>query len=297
MNILSLFDGMSCAQIALNKSGIKYKNYFASELDKYAIKVTQANYPNTKQLGDVRFVTGQQFKAIGGIDLLIGGSPCQGFSFAGKQLNFKDPRSELFFEYVRILRELKPRYFILENVKMKKEYQDIISDYLGVEPIKINSTLVSAQNRRRLYWSNIEGIEQPEDKGVLWNDIAQTQGTAVAAMRGRYLINGKRQDAKQKTKNFTKQYIEFRYDGKTNTITTVNKDNVVVPFTLENRILASDFCFRYLTPTECERAQTVPDNYTNHVSNTQRYKMLGNGFTVDIICHLLSYIKKKILTL
>src|SRR5574344_618635 len=141
MNVLSLFDGMSCGQIALNRAGIKYDNYFASEIDKPAIKVTMANYPNTIQLGSVLDVKGADLPKI---DLLIGGSPCQGFSFAGKQLNFNDPRSSLFFEYVRLLRECNPKYFLLENVKMKKEYQDIISEHLSVEPILINSALVSA---------------------------------------------------------------------------------------------------------------------------------------------------------
>ena len=141
MKVLSLFDGISCGQVALERAGIKVDNYFASEIDKYAIKVTQKNYPNTIQLGDVCNIKGNELPKI---DLLIGGSPCQGFSFAGKQLNFNDPRSELFFEFVRILKEVKPKYFLLENVKMKKEYQNVISKHLGVEPIEINSALVSA---------------------------------------------------------------------------------------------------------------------------------------------------------
>ena len=147
MNILSAFDGMSCGQIALNRKAIKYENYFASEIDKYAITVTQKNYPKTIQLGDICQLTGENLPSI---DLLIGGSPCQGFSFAGKGLNFKDTRSRLFFEYIRLKNELNPRYFLLENVLMKKEYQDAISNMLGVTPILINSSLVSAQNRKRL---------------------------------------------------------------------------------------------------------------------------------------------------
>ena len=157
MNVLSLFDGMSCGQIALNKADINIDNYYASEIDEYAIKVTQKNYPNTIQLGSVVDVKGTDLPKI---DLLIGGSPCQGFSFAGKQLNFEDERSKLFFEYVRILKETKPKYFLLENVRMKKEYQDVISSALGVEPILINSNLVSAQERKRLYWTNISNITQ-----------------------------------------------------------------------------------------------------------------------------------------
>lgn len=168
MNVLSLFDGISCGQIALNRIGISYDNYFASEIDKYAIKVTQHNYPNTIQLGDVTTVKGENLPKI---DLLIGGSPCQGFSFAGKQLNFNDPRSSLFFEFVRLLKEINPKYFLLENVKMKKEYQDVISSYLNVEPIEINSSLVSAQNRTRLYWTNIEDITKPNNKNIQLQDV------------------------------------------------------------------------------------------------------------------------------
>ena len=146
ITVLSLFDGMSCGQIALNRAGIEYDNYFASEIDKHAIKVTQTNYPKTIQLGDVTKVKGSDLPKI---DLLIGGSPCQGFSFAGKGLNFEDPRSKLFFEFVRLKNETQPKYWLLENVKMKAEHQNIISEILGVKPILINSSLVSAQNRER----------------------------------------------------------------------------------------------------------------------------------------------------
>lgn len=346
INVLSLFDGMSCGQIALDKLGIKVNNYFASEIDKHAIQVTKHNYPNTKHIGDVTKVKGTDLPKI---DLLIGGSPCQGFSFAGKQLNFEDPKSKLFFEFVRLLEETKPKYFLLENVLMKKEYEQIITDHLGVEPIFINSALVSAQNRKRLYWTNIPNVNEPIDKGITWGDVRERgvntesyyytekamqwlarvsqnknkpltvhsdtdkmqmleashhkkysnqrffgivdlpkNEQAIAAMRGRYLIDGKRQDGKQKTQGLTKQYIEFRYDGKTNALTTVTKDNVVVPFTLPNRIPADEFFFRYITPLECERLQTVPDNYTDCVSNTQRYRMLGNGWTVDVIAHIFN---------
>jgi DNA-cytosine methyltransferase len=149
--------------IALERAGVKVDNYYASEIDKYAITVAQKNYPDTIQLGSVLDVKGADLPKI---DLLIGGSPCQGFSFAGKQLNFDDPRSKLFFEFVRLKEELNPKYFLLENVKMKKESQDVISEYLGVEPVEINSALVSAQNRKRLYWTNIP-FDMPEDKGIL----------------------------------------------------------------------------------------------------------------------------------
>jgi len=311
MNVLSLFDGMSCGQIALNKLGIKYDNYFASEIDKYAMKVALKNYPKTRHVGSVEFVNGSNFPKI---DLLIGGSPCQGFSFAGKQLNFEDPRSKLFFEFVRVLKETKPKYFFLENVKMKKEYQDIISEYLGCEPVIINSSLVSAQNRVRLYWTNIPNITQPSDKGVLIKHITLDDSDKIGAMRGRYIVDGKRQDYKMKTAGMTTQRIELRKDEKSNCITTVSKDNYLVKLfntnpsgngmngwvyhtnakspTITtnkgegNKISHDGIWYRKLTPIECERLQTVPDNYTDCVSNSQRYKMLGNGWTIDVITHI-----------
>lgn len=314
MNVLSLFDGMSCGQIALKELGINVSNYYAAEIDKYAIEQTMLNFENTKQLGSVTEVKGEDLPQI---DLLIGGSPCQGFSFAGKQLNFDDPRSKLFFEFVRLLKECKPKYFLLENVKMKKEYEAVITEQLGVEPITINSSLVSAQNRVRLYWTNIPNITQPEDKGILLEDIvddggvlkekSQTilatiykenaksmvkrnkQGLLVfcGAMRGRYVIDGKRQDGKMKTAGLTKQRIEVRYDGKTNALTTVAKDNNIV-YGADGRPYYNleEVKFRKLTVNECAKLQTIPEWYKWKVSDTQRYKMLGNGWTVDVICHI-----------
>ena len=167
MNVLSLFDGMSCGQLALNGAGIHYNNYYASEIDKHAIKVTQTNFPNTIQLGDVTKLSSDSLPKI---DLLIGGSPCQSFSVAGDGSGF-DGKSKLFFEFVRLKNELNPTYFLLENVKMKKEWQNVISEYLGVEPIEINSNLVSAQYRRRLYWTNIPNIKHPKDKKIKLSDI------------------------------------------------------------------------------------------------------------------------------
>ena len=155
LKILSLFDGVSCGQLALNHAGIHFDQYYASEINKHAIKVTQTNFPNTIQLGDVKKV---QSANLPKIDILLGGSPCQAFSLAGKKLNFNDPRGQLFFEYVRLLKECKPTYFLMENVTMKKEHQDIISQYLGLEPLKIQSSLFAAQSRSRLYWTNIPGI-------------------------------------------------------------------------------------------------------------------------------------------
>jgi len=350
MNVLSLFDGMSCGQIALKKLGVPVKNYFASEIDKFAIKVAKANFPDMVHLGDVQNVktSGQhlldEFDCGHKIDLLIGGSPCQGFSFAGKQLNFDDPRSQLFFEYIRLLKALKPKYFMLENVKMSKQSQQIITDYLGVEPIEINSNLVSAQNRRRLYWTNIPVDGLPEDKGVVLADILEdgytdrdksycldasyykgggasnvrlyfeksrrqivfgsgmnVVGTATdikgrESIRRVYGVDGKAPtllattggntqpkiaQAKilQRARGFNKGGLKA-LDGKTPTISTSAWEH--------NNHLTLDegTTWRKLTPVECERLQTVPDGYTNHVSNTQRYKMLGNGWTVDVVKHL-----------
>jgi DNA-cytosine methyltransferase len=503
MNVLSLFDGMSCGMIALDRLGIKVDNYYASEIDKYAIQVSQANYPDIIQVGDI---TKLDLSTLPKIDLVMGGSPCQGFSFAGKQLAFDDPRSALFFEFVKCVDTLKPKYFLLENVRMKKEYLDIISEYMGVEPIFINSSLVSAQSRQRYYWTNIPGIEQPEERGIVLRDILEDQvgsehyvgdnmqknykggnqlnpnyksqantihnsdkksGTICAGTHGyangyvgdkhkpvkqternaRHLKqlddkslcmtatmykgagnNGmtlvpqklvddtndlpeksqtiKSQYYKSSKANFErsgtfhatgipqklvsdkpqkihdipkdvlkdnerqrrvyskegksptllarsdspkvmksdkpqhigtavdikghdqikrvyspdgksptvttcggghrepkvvsgayrarsvdengkrvawkdtkpKQMLELRKDEKSNSVTSVQKDNVLTQ---------DEVYWRKLTPLECERLQTVPDNYTNHVSNTQRYKMLGNGWTIEVIAHIL----------
>ena len=168
MKVLSLFDGISCGKVALERAGIQVEEYVAYEIDKSAIQISKKNYPEIVQRGDVTKADFTEFK---GFDLVMGGSPCQGFSIAGKQLNFEDPRSKLFFEFKRAIDEVKPKYFLLKNVKMKKEYENIISEYLGVEPIEINSSLVSAQNRKRLYWTNIPGVQRPEDRGIMLKDI------------------------------------------------------------------------------------------------------------------------------
>jgi site-specific DNA-cytosine methylase len=280
INVLSLFDGISCGQIALERAGIEVENYFASEIEPSSIKVTQANFPNTKQLGSVLNVKGADLPKI---DLLIGGSPCQGFSFAGKQLNFEDPRSKLFFEFIRIFKEINPTYFLLENVKMKQEYQDIISDYLGVNPIMINSNLVSAQNRTRLYWTNIPNIEQPTDKNIKLSDILETE---YEYYKCRATV--------QKNAEYT--------DIKSVTLTAamgMGGGNVPMLISKEfyekhkgKYIDGNDRKgLRLLTPVECERLQTVPDNYTSCVSKTHRYKALGNGWTVDVIAFIFSFLK------
>ena len=470
IKVLSLFDGMSCTQLALQQCGIEVDTYYASEIDKYAIQVTQKNFPNTIQIGDVCNVDPKKYKDI---DLITCGSPCQGFSFAGKQLAFDDPRSALFFEFIRILKEIKPKYFLLENVRMKQQFQDVITDQVSacypdfqgedlfegkIKPILINSALVSAQNRLRLYWTNIPNVEQPEDQGIVLKDIlvkeeewqeevpqylqnhfdgepranlvrhidvgksktltatmykgqiqswikkdveisdklndrltnnprsrafqpnqeksgallanqhkqstdslfalkepkqvgkiknggqgnriysqngkssslsAQSGGTAgvgntlvetkpkqvgiATDIKGHDILKrvyspegksptlntmqgGNREpkvlsgawrarsydDEGQRVKwkeTKPKQMLELRKDEKSNALSSVEKDNVAVS---EEKL-----SWRKLLPIECERLQTVPDNYTNCVSKTQRFKMLGNGFTVSVISHIL----------
>ena len=384
MNVLSCFDGLSCGQLALDKAGVLVDVYYASEIDKYAMQVAQANFPNTIQVGDITKINLHRFQHH--IDLMIGGSPCQGFSFAGHQLNFDDPRSKLFFDFIRIRDVLLPKYVLLENVRMSKESQDVISKYMGCEPTKINSALLSAQSRNRLYWFVTYDwdlgkyvpihIDQPQDKGIKLKDILEDLpfgeipqylannwsgvprgdrvksidddkancltasmykgqiptfvkkpnptmskeglmhvGTAnlkghdsikrvyseegksptLTTMGGGHrepkismgrVVNrrldehGVRKD-NQMDLSFTTK-VEVREDDVSNCLTTVEKDNVVV-----NR---DEYLWRKLTPLECERLQTMPDNYTNHVSKTQRYKMIGNGWTVDVIAHILSQI-------
>lgn len=400
MNVLSLFDGMSCGKQALERAGIQVDNYFASEINKYAIQVTMASYPDTIQLGSVVDIDTPKLPKI---DLLIGGSPCQSFSFAGKRkgmstkdnieiltldhyLNLKaegyefEGQSYLFWEYIRIMNEVKPTYFFLENVMMGEKWERVISKTLGVNPVEINSALVSAQNRRRLYWTNIgmqpaglfgdfvSIIKMPKDKKLFLKDILQDNPNAkyflsdkmtknmsiygnendsilghsgsggqkglifntnarvgslcatdykqpkqiIVAMRGRQNEDGKYE-----------QELEPREDGKTNTLTSVYKDNLVqeevISGTLRTHndgkgsrsiknnkgaaipararedgsgqnVVSIGNRIRRLTPLECERLQTVPDNYTASVSDTQRYKMLGNGWTVDVISHIFKYL-------
>ena len=297
-NVLSLFDGMSCGQIALNKLGIQYENFYSSEIDKHAMKVTQHNFPNTIQIGDVTQIKGENLPKI---DLLIGGSPCQGFSFSGKGLNFEDPRSKLFFEFVRLVKETKPRYFLLENVKMKKEYEQVITDYLGVEPIEINSSLVSAQNRVRLYWTNIPNIQQPEDRGVGLIDVLEDdEKINPGAIRGRKLnkatILGRRLNEEGKREDYNMsipitQCLEVRATNtnKSNCLTTVAKDNVLttMPIGRHPDAFNKKLPFRYYTSKEYCRLQTVPDDYFDGVaSENQIRKMIGNGWTVDVIAHI-----------
>ena len=519
MKVLSLFDGMSCGRIALDQLGIPVEKYYASEVDKYAMQVSAANYPDIIQVGDICDLDPKDYKDV---DLMLAGSPCQGFSFAGKQLAFDDPRSALFFEFIRLLKAIKPKYFLLENVRMKKEFLQVISEQVsacypeivfGIEPIFINSSLLSAQSRQRYYWTNIPNIKQPEDRGIVLRDILEDSfdserdkahcidanyykgasveqykkkhrrqlvnkpkmvgrdntaghdilkrvysedgksptitahagkgtvpkvetkpkqvGVAVdikghdqikrvyspdgksptvttcggghrepkvvtgGAFRGRaYDKDGKRMDKDGvSVANKTTQMLELRKDDKSNAITTVGKDSVVVEkLPAKSKVLKANYYkssranfendtkkggkfsatgvplkskmrkdsvaveksnnlefshgleqgrriddgkklsrnysegyrvyktngksatitaqskgghgghaglygdelhWRKLTPLECERLQTVPDNYTDHVSNTQRYKMLGNGWTVEVIKHIFQNMERE----
>ena len=277
MKILSLFDGIACWYEALVKAWIKVDKYYASEIDKYAIQVATKNHPDIIEVWDVKNLRGWEFLDV---DLLIWWSPCQWFSIAWKMLNFDDPRSKLFFEYVRLLREIKPKYFLLENVKMKKEWQDIISRELWVEPIEINSSLVSAQNRRRLYRTNIPGITQPEDKGILLKDILEEN------VDGWYYLTDNEIDMISKWKWFEKPLENIKtWEDKIGTLTThvAKMSNSIKLINVGGKI-------RKLTPIECERLQTLPDNYTSWVSDSQRYKMLGNWWTVDVIAHIFRFI-------
>ena len=478
MKVLSLFDGMSCGQIALSKLGVKVDKYYASEIDKYAIQITQKNFPDTVQLGDICEIDAKDFMDV---DLILAGSPCQGFSFAGKQLAFDDPRSALFFEFIRLLKAIKPKYFLLENVRMKKEFLEVITEQVSacytaddvapeykdifgsvkLEPHFINSSLLSAQSRQRYYWTNIPNIQQPEDKGIVLRDVLEynpqdptlmsdnfvarqiknekdgalisedkyktrnlsaeeyvkngsygpylacdDDGKPIADMVGKngkklikenldkamtitardykgfsgrestgvrvdspkqvgkikdggqgnriYSQDGKssalsaqsggtagngntlietkpkqvavqsyrevrtdeakkaRKEARQKTGKdhtpFRAKKLEPRDDGKVGTVTpSLNKDHEISMIREKSKTVRSggrgsydrhewdsvdEMHWRKLTPLECERLQTVPDGYTEGVSNTQRYRMLGNGWTVDVIAHILTNMEK-----
>jgi site-specific DNA-cytosine methylase len=276
MKVLSLFDGISCGMVALKKCGFDIESYDAYEIDKSAITISRKNYPEIKQHGSV---VGANFTQYKGYDLLIGGSPCQGFSFAGERLNFEDPQSKLFFEFVRALKEVEPKYFLLENVKMKKEHEKVITEYLGVEPILINSNLVSAQNRQRLYWTNIPNVDLPEDRGILLKDIIEPD-------LGLFPLSTAHLNA------FLKSYPSWKespLEGKSKPIlASYYRQPPYCPYV---RSEVTESGYRRLTPVECERLQNLPDNYTEGVSNSARYKTIGNGWTVDVIAHILKNIK------
>jgi site-specific DNA-cytosine methylase len=279
MKVLSLFDGISAGQLALKRANKDVTHYYASEIDKYAIKVTQHNFPSTVQLGDVTKWREWDIP-WGEIDLVMGGSPCQGFSFAGRQLNFDDPRSALFFVFVDICQHVadhNPKMrFLLENVRMKKEHQDVISDQMGVQPIVINSNLVSAQNRHRLYWTNIPNVDQPTDRGILLRDILEDN------VEQKYFLTeaGKAYMSRLRNGKPRWEYHTNPLDSKSACVTA--NFYVGIPMGVIKELM------RRLTPIECERLQTFPDDYTSVISNTQRYKALGNSWTVEVIKHIFN---------
>lgn len=304
MKVLSLFDGMSCGMLALERAWIKVDQYYASEIDKYAIAVSQHNYPDIIQLWDVN---NWQERDLWEIDLIIGGSPCQWFSFAGKQLAFDDPRSKLFFTMVDIINHYKPKYFLLENVKMKKEYQQIITDYMWVEPIEINSALVSAQNRRRLYWTNIPWIKQPQDKWILLKDILEDEVDESHYVNAPVIWS--------KSPRWARLWVIGKWWQGERIYGKAHQSNSIYGVANKSVALSALWWWRWaktwlyavewwrkvrkLTPIECERLQTVPDDYTlaphpvyqgKMMSNSQRYKMLGNWWTVDVIAHIFKNI-------
>ena len=309
INVLSLFDGMSCGQIALNNLGIVPNNYYASEIDKKAINVTLDNFPNTKQIGDVTKLDDNFLKTLPKIDLLIGGSPCTNLSFSGNRsglstvdkieiltlkqyLNLKkngfrfNGQSYLFWEYVRILNWIK-KYnnpnvkFLLENVNMEKKWKTLFSSILNTECINIDSKLLSAQKRNRLYWTNIENVKQPEDLNIKLKDIIDNNESNYTYWNDVSM---------QKYHN--KEYVRKDYyrvedlNGKVQCL--------MAQFGQNHPKVWHNNRFRKLTVLEFERLQTVPDNYTKVSNKTNAYKMLGNGWTVDVIVHIFKNLKNNL---
>lgn len=375
MRVLSLFDGISCGHVALERVGIPVEVYYASEIDKYAIQITQKNYPDTIQLGDINNIDFMQF--IGNIDLIMGGSPCQDLSIAGKRKGLQGERSGLFYKFVEAIEVIKPKYFLLENnVGMPQEAYEEISRLMGCYPIEINSALVSAQTRKRFYWTNIGhkqynlfgfptvDIPQPENKGILLKDVLESgyapdeKNRCIQSSIGRttereYFKKNQGQMVAEPIKipeNTIKGYAEIQQGEcmdlthlssktrrgramkeKCNCLQTQSefyqylepiclnskegrKDEKSKWPSLQNRIYSvkgksvtmnqfqsnykidlpdGEYLIRKLTPLECERLQTLPDNYTEGISNTQRYKCIGNGWTVDVIAHIFSFIGDK----
>lgn len=296
-DVLSLCDGISTTQLSLQMAGVDYDNYYASEINKYPIKVAKANFPETIHVGDLFNISGHDYKSV---DLVLAGFPCQSFSLAGKELNFHDPRGKIFFECVRILNEVREHNpnvkFLFENVKMKKEFQDVISKHIGCQPIFLNSNLVSAQNRGRNYWTNINITSIPEDEGVLLQDIVDesialteksqcilstiykenVKSMIKRGKKGLYVAvakRGKNEDG------VIKQSVEVNPYGKGNCLTTVQKDSML------GLVQGDDFYYRKFTVEECEKLQTLPVGFTACLSDTQRYKAIGEGWTAKMIAH------------
>lgn len=306
MNVLSLFDGHSTGYLALKNAGIKIDNYYASEIDPNPIAISENNYPDIIRLGDVTKIDVSKLPKI---DLLIGGSPCQGFSRAGKCLNFNDPRSALFFEFVRILNEIKlvnpDVYFMLENVKMKNEWIEIINKNLGVKGIHINSKLVSAQHRERVYWTNIPHLTIPGDKCIRLLDILEDVSPEGFIEKDGILFDPTISEASRNLVTVVDGEVRIKQAVKKGYIVADNGDGVNLAFpgstsrrgrvikgkssTLDcvcNLCVYHNGMIRRYTTTELERLQTLPDGYTEGVSETARRKAIGNGWTAEVITHI-----------
>lgn len=309
MKVLSLFDGISCGRVALERAGIEVEQYYASEIKKSAVKVTMQNYPDTIQLGDVKKITYENGVLhsengdynVGHIHLLIGGSPCQNFSSAKildpttqKQEGLKGDKSELFYEYLRLLKQVMPDYFLLENVKMKKESEEELNDYLGVTGIHINSSLVSFQDRKRIYWTNISGVPLPKDKNIDFQDFKDTDFEYCSQyklketpMRITSWNGGKGRIPKFKGDNTAKYCDNVTHAKKIRTLTCKQDRSP------NSGLIEFDGFCRYLTTRELELAQTLPIGYTSCLSRRQAEDVLGDGWTVDVITHILSFMEKE----
>ena len=292
MNVLSLFDGISCGRIALEREGIEVNKYYSSEIDKYAIKIADKNYPDNIKLGDVTKVDGNQFKDI---DLLIGGSPCQDLSNykydRGEVTGLNGEKSGLFYHYVRILKEVKPKYFLLENVaSMEDKWKDLISEILGVQPIMINSSLVCAAERKRYYWTNISNVAQPKNLNiVLKNIVINANEVPEKYWYNRdFIYNGddKKVQCTLCIKGHRQMKEVYNLNFKCNTLTCDGNGG-----NLQKKVYQDGRC-RKLMPIEYERLQTIPDNYTDCVSDSRRYTAIGNAWTVDVIAHILKNLKE-----
>lgn len=263
LRVLSLFDGISCGQVALEKLGIEYE-YYASEIDAKAIQITQSRFPKTIQIGDITKLTDKFLLGLGKFDIVMGGSPCQGFSPAGLRKGFDDPRSQLFFAMDRILKLLKPKYWLLENANMNKDFKKIISEALDCEPYKINAASVSTQNRVRNYWTNIPiKFPLPDKKLTLDSIIGPYEGIWVYP------------------RGFNKGGIQG-YKNKCPCITTSSWEH-------NFKIANPDKTLRKFTPEDCEQVQGLPIGYTKELSNSQRIKKIGNGWSVPVIDYIFSF--------
>lgn len=322
MNVLSLFDGISCGRIALKRSNFHVDNYYSSEIDINSIEIANYNYPQDKinRLGDINNIDENILKSLPQIDLVIGGSPCQGFSRNGNMLNFKDIRSKLFFEYIRILNWIKENNnpnikFLLENVEMKKEWKSIIDKYLEVDGVLINSKLLSAQNRPRLYWTNIiNDIPQPSDINIKLLDILDSNlDTTNFIKYKQLLIDPQIKEENYKLIDNVNGEIRVKQATKQGYIIAINGDSINLSFpnskTRRGRVIKQksptldrgcDVCIYYnniirrLTITELERLQTIPDNYTNveNINDRMKKSAIGNGWTIDVISYILSFLNK-----